>query len=70
MLRAVRRRSRSSCASAWRSFHQQQKLVEAQRIEQRTRFDLELLDQIGFCKGIENYSATPLRVALGIRHQR
>ncbi len=33
-----------------------QKLVEAQRIEQRTRFDLELLDQIGFCKGIENYS--------------
>ena len=32
------------------------KLVEAQRIEQRPRFDLELLDQIGFCKGIENYS--------------
>ena len=31
-------------------------LVEAQRIEQRTRFDVELLDQIGFCKGIENYS--------------
>jgi len=37
-------------------FNTQQKLVEAQRIEQRTRFDLELLDQIGFCKGIENYS--------------
>jgi excinuclease ABC subunit B len=37
-------------------FSQHQKLVEAQRIEQRTRFDLELLDQIGFCKGIENYS--------------
>ncbi|HZX32649.1 MAG TPA: excinuclease ABC subunit UvrB [Rhodocyclaceae bacterium] len=37
-------------------FHEHQKLVEAQRIEQRTRFDLELLDQIGFCKGIENYS--------------
>jgi len=37
-------------------FNSQQKLVEAQRIEQRTRFDLELLDQIGFCKGIENYS--------------
>ena len=32
------------------------KQVEAQRIEQRTRFDLEMLDQIGFCKGIENYS--------------
>lgn len=37
-------------------FSQNNKLVEAQRIEQRTRFDLEMLDQIGFCKGIENYS--------------
>jgi excinuclease ABC subunit B len=37
-------------------FYADQKLVEAQRIEQRTRFDLEMLDQIGFCKGIENYS--------------
>jgi excinuclease ABC subunit B len=32
------------------------KLVEAQRIEQRTRFDLEMLNEMGFCKGIENYS--------------
>jgi excinuclease ABC subunit B len=32
------------------------KLVEAQRIEQRTRFDLEMLAELGFCKGIENYS--------------
>ena len=32
------------------------KLVEAQRIEQRTRFDIEMLNEIGFCKGIENYS--------------
>ena len=32
------------------------KLIEAQRIEQRTRFDLEMLAEIGFCKGIENYS--------------
>ena len=37
-------------------FYAEQKLVEAQRIEQRTRFDLEMLDQLGFCKGIENYS--------------
>jgi excinuclease ABC subunit B len=37
-------------------FIESERLVEAQRIEQRTRFDLELLDQIGFCKGIENYS--------------
>ncbi len=32
------------------------KLVEAQRLRQRTLFDLEMLDQVGFCKGIENYS--------------
>ena len=37
-------------------FESGQKLVEAQRLEQRTRFDLEMLDQLGFCKGIENYS--------------
>ena len=37
-------------------FQQNNKLVEAQRIEQRTRFDLELLAELGFCKGIENYS--------------
>jgi len=32
------------------------KLVEAQRIEQRTRFDLEMMQEVGHCKGIENYS--------------
>ncbi len=32
------------------------KLVEAQRLEQRTRFDLEMLSELGFCKGIENYT--------------
>ena len=37
-------------------FVSQQKLLEAQRIEQRTRFDLEMLTELGFCKGIENYS--------------
>ena len=37
-------------------FQREGRLVEAQRIEQRTRFDLEMLDQLGFCKGIENYS--------------
>jgi excinuclease ABC subunit B len=34
----------------------QTKLIEAQRIEQRTRFDLEMMAEIGYCKGIENYS--------------
>ncbi|MBP8006958.1 MAG: excinuclease ABC subunit UvrB, partial [Burkholderiales bacterium] len=37
-------------------FVSQMKLIEAQRIEQRTRFDLEMMVEIGFCKGIENYS--------------
>lgn len=37
-------------------FTHEGRLVEAQRIEQRTRFDLEMLYEMGFCKGIENYS--------------
>ncbi len=37
-------------------FYKESKLVEAQRLEQRTRFDLEMLQELGFCKGIENYS--------------
>ncbi|MEM5385437.1 excinuclease ABC subunit UvrB [Paraburkholderia phymatum] len=37
-------------------FYNDGKLVEAQRLEQRTRFDLEMLQELGFCKGIENYS--------------
>ncbi|MEO6565184.1 MAG: excinuclease ABC subunit UvrB, partial [Casimicrobiaceae bacterium] len=37
-------------------FVSQMKLIEAQRIEQRTRFDLEMMTEIGYCKGIENYS--------------
>jgi excinuclease ABC subunit B len=35
---------------------EQNKLVEAQRLEQRTMYDLEMLEQVGFCNGIENYS--------------
>ncbi|CAG9173249.1 excinuclease ABC subunit UvrB [Cupriavidus respiraculi] len=38
------------------TFYKDNKLVEAQRLEQRTRFDLEMLSELGFCKGIENYS--------------
>jgi excinuclease ABC subunit B len=37
-------------------FVAQGKLVEAQRLEQRTRFDLEMMNELGFCKGIENYT--------------
>jgi excinuclease ABC subunit B len=39
-----------------KQFISEGKLVEAQRIEQRTRFDLEMLSEIGHCKGIENYT--------------
>jgi len=37
-------------------FKEQNKLLEAQRLEQRTMFDLEMFQEIGYCKGIENYS--------------
>ncbi len=37
-------------------FKSQDKLIEAQRIEQRTNYDIEMLEEIGFCSGIENYS--------------
>src|SRR5215207_4734691 len=37
-------------------FQRENRLVECQRIEQRTRFDLEMMAEMGFCKGIENYS--------------
>ena len=38
------------------AFEKENKLLEAQRIEQRTRFDLEMLREVGYCSGIENYS--------------
>ncbi len=39
-----------------RLFREQGKLLEAQRLEQRTRYDLEMLREVGYCSGIENYS--------------
>ena len=39
-----------------KSFKDDDKLLEAQRIEQRTKYDIEMLKEIGFCQGIENYS--------------
>ena len=38
-------------------FKDNNKLIEAQRIEQRTRYDIEMLREVGFCQGIENYSS-------------
>ena len=46
-------------------FKKEGKLIEAQRIEQRTRYDMEMLQEIGFCKGIENYSRVLSRRAPG-----
>ncbi|HEY0878116.1 MAG TPA: excinuclease ABC subunit UvrB [Zeimonas sp.] len=47
---------REELADRLKFFYEQGKLVEAQRLEQRTRFDMEMLQELGFCKGIENYT--------------
>jgi len=47
---------REELAERLQYFHEQGKLVEAQRLGQRTRFDMEMLQELGFCKGIENYT--------------
>ncbi len=48
-------------------FKEQGKLVEAQRLEQRTRYDLELMREVGSCKGIENYSRHINGLAAGVQ---
>ncbi len=48
-----------------RFFYDQGRLVEAQRLEQRTRFDIEMLQELGFCKGIENYTRHMSQAAPG-----
>lgn len=47
---------RKELAERLGELREQDKLVEAQRLEQRTNYDLEMLEQMGFCSGIENYS--------------
>ncbi|MFT3803266.1 MAG: excinuclease ABC subunit UvrB [Burkholderiaceae bacterium] len=47
---------REELAERLQFLYSQNKLVEAQRLEQRTRFDMEMLQELGFCKGIENYT--------------
>jgi excinuclease ABC subunit B len=48
--------SRTSCRSGCRVRAENDKLLEAQRLEQRTQYDLEMMSEIGYCNGIENYS--------------
>ena len=55
VLRAVES-IKAELADRLREFREQNKLIEEQRLEQRTRFDLEMMAEIGFTKGIENYS--------------
>lgn len=47
---------RAELAEQVKFFQENKKLVEAQRIEQRTNFDLEMIQEMGYCSGIENYS--------------
>ena len=46
----------AECDERVRWFREHDKLIEAQRLEERTRFDLEMMKELGFCHGIENYS--------------
>ncbi len=48
---------KAEASSRIKYFRENNKLLEAQRLEQRIKYDVELLEEIGFCKGIENYSA-------------
>ncbi len=47
---------REELAERLETLHKENKLLEAQRLEQRTMFDLEMIEELGYCSGIENYS--------------
>jgi excinuclease UvrABC helicase subunit UvrB len=50
------RRSVPSCRERLEVLNSQGRLLEAQRLEQRTTYDLEMLEQVGYCNGVENYA--------------
>ena len=56
-MRAGLEKIRAEMDDQVRTFTEQGKLIEAQRIAQRTQYDMEMLTEVGMCKGIENYSA-------------
>ncbi len=56
VLQRAIRASATSCRNASPASSATNKLLEAQRLEQRTLYDLEMLEQMGFCHGVENYS--------------
>lgn len=47
---------RAECAERVKYFQDNGKLLEAQRISQRTNYDIEMMQELGYCSGIENYS--------------
>ncbi|GAB5465536.1 MAG: excinuclease ABC subunit UvrB [Candidatus Kapaibacteriales bacterium] len=53
---AAMERIKNELAERLKELHSEGKLVEAQRLEQRTMFDLEMMREVGYCSGIENYS--------------
>lgn len=55
-LEAAIKRIRQELADRLKQFEKEGKLLEAERLERRTKFDLEMIKEIGFCHGIENYS--------------
>jgi len=55
-LEAAIKRIREELADRLKYFEKEGKLLEAERLERRTKFDLEMIKEIGFCHGIENYS--------------
>jgi excinuclease ABC subunit B len=55
-MKAGARKYRAELEERLRSCAPQGKLLEAQRLEQRTRYDIEMMREMGFCSGIENYS--------------
>ncbi len=55
-LAAAIERIRTECDERVRYFEENNKLIEAQRIRQRTEYDIEMMQELGYCSGIENYS--------------
>ena len=55
-LAAAIERIRTECDERVRYFEENNKLIEAQRIRQRTDYDIEMMQELGYCSGIENYS--------------
>ena len=55
-LQEAMKRIKNECIERVKYFKENNKLLEAQRIEERTNYDLEMLSETGFCSGVENYS--------------